>query len=855
MKGKIWCTGLALFWCSLCVWGQEMDLFEQIALQQVSEAVGLEKNPPVQLPDIQLPWEKNPQQFDLSSSKITTQKQLDKELARMRRQYEPFMKNLAPRLPKTRRQKELRQFEWRLLASDMRTDKLGNIYPIDSMETVDQPWQQVTVPHYTGPINHAKAIYRKTLDIAEKQLSAGHIYLHFNGVDYRTEVYVNGKLAGKHVGLSGSFEWDIKPLLQKGKNLLEVNVINEPIMMGDNNFLGPKRKFGKKLAACGGPGWDEPGKAKGWQNCPPGFGIWQRCYMESRPAVFIRDIYVRPDWEKAQAEVEVEIEGNVLGKGPWELYYSLYGQNFRQTVMENQQVEAVPRAEKNLPHRAVYKFRIAIPKEKMKTWSLEEPWLYQLQVMLKQNGNLCDAGKQTFGMRSFLESTTSVPKGRFFLNGKEIKLRGANMMGNLMQCVMRGDFKQLVDDILLAKIAGMTFWRMTQQPCQEEVFDYFDQLGMLSQCDMPCFNGYRKDCVDEVLPQFKEMMYLVRNHPCNALISYCNEPDFSKPAMLNRNGHVALFTVFDEIADSLNPGQVTKWIEGDYINVGRKRSDHHCYDTWYGNNMRNVYRGGWYNTIPGWMVSCGEFGAEGLDRIALMDKYYPESWRKASQDGTWSPNQIPLCQTERVGKKWLRLKSGTREDWVECSREYQMWATRLFTEALRRNPKMNAFSIHLLIDAWPAGWLKAIVDTERKAKPAYFAYKDALSKIAVNLRPDAFYGYSGDKGRVAVFICNDVPEEMNGYKLYYQVRQGKHTLYSGKHKVKIPASEPYFAGYLEFDFPQVEEREPISVEAALVEESTGKCIHDSSYELEVLPETEKGKPAGDAGGYPQRLIQ
>lgn len=108
---------------------------------------------------------------------------------------------------------------------------------------------------------------------------------------------------------------------------------------------------------------------------------------------------------------------------------------------------------------------------------------------------------------------------------------------------------------------------------------------------------------------------------------------------------------------------------------------------------------------------------------------------------------------------------------------------------------------------------------------------------------------------MAVFICNDVPEEMNGYKLYYQVRQGKHTLYSGKHKVKIPASEPYFAGYLEFDFPQVEEREPISVEAALVEESTGKCIHDSSYELEVLPETEKGKPAGDAGGYPQRLIQ
>ena len=51
MKKRIWCVGLALFWYTLCVWGQEMDLFEQIALQQVSEDVGLEKNPPIQLPE------------------------------------------------------------------------------------------------------------------------------------------------------------------------------------------------------------------------------------------------------------------------------------------------------------------------------------------------------------------------------------------------------------------------------------------------------------------------------------------------------------------------------------------------------------------------------------------------------------------------------------------------------------------------------------------------------------------------------------------------------------------------------------------------------------------------------------
>jgi hypothetical protein len=36
----------------------------------------------------------------------------------------------------------------------------------------------------------------------------------------------------------------------------------------------------------------------------------------------------------------------------------------------------------------------------------------------------------------------STPKGGFYLNGEEIRLRGANMMGNLMQCVTREKYVQ-----------------------------------------------------------------------------------------------------------------------------------------------------------------------------------------------------------------------------------------------------------------------------------------------------------------------------------------------------------------------------------------------------------------------------
>ena len=838
---------------SMGLFAQQEDIFVQFALQKREEIPGLEKNPPASLPDKVLTWDLVCGNGFQPQRKITTQKDLDKELAKMRKQYAPFMKDLAPQLPKVRRQIKLDQFQWRLLTSEMRTDEKGNLYPIPNVQPVeDSDWQTVRIPHYTGPLNKAEAIYKKEIKITADLLKSDCLYLHFNGVDYASEVFMNGTRVGGHIGLFGAFEYDIKPFVKQGENLLEVKVFNDSPMMGDNFFLGPERKFGKTLAASAGPGWDEPGLGKGWTMCPVGFGIWQQCYLETRSSAFIKDIYIRPVLEDAKAEVQVEIT-HAKGK-KLDLTYSLYGQNFKSVVVEEQPVGTVGNIGKDSLESTFCSFTIQLDRETMKVWSLDEPWLYQLQVKLHDEDGLLDAYKQQFGMRSFVESAESTPKGRFYLNGEEIKLRGANMMGNLMQCVIRNDMDQLRDDILLAKIAGMTFWRMTQQPCQPEVYDYFDKLGLLAQTDMPAFNGYRKDAVEEVKPQFVELMKLVRNHPSNAVISYCNEPDFNKPMMLDRKQHEQFFMRFDAVATHMNPGQVMKWIDGDYINLSPKHSDHHCYDTWYGDNIRNQYLGGWFSTRAGWMYSCGEFGAEGLDRISMMEKYFPKEWLTVDADNKWDPNRIPRCQSATTGKKWLNVKTESMEEWVRNSREYQKWATRLFTESLRRQPKMNSFAIHLLIDAWPSSWLKAIMDTDRNAKPAYFAYMDALRPVAVNLRPDAFYGFSGEKGRVAVFICNDTPEDLYGYSIRYQIERNGQIISTGNSDAVVPASNPQFQGYVDFLFPEVSSKEEMTVRVGLFD-AKGNLIHDSSYELDVFSAEEKGKKLEFPGGYPQSLIK
>ncbi|WP_140939423.1 glycoside hydrolase family 2 protein [Sphingobacterium lumbrici] len=816
-----------------------VDIFERFALQENVHVPGLESNRAPELPILVLPMDSVLGKGFTPLRKITTQKQLDTELKRMRKKYEPFMADRSPSLPLTRHRVYLDTFEWRLVSSEME--------PVN----IEQDWQEVTIPHYTGPINKAEASYRKKLMIAESQLKADKLFLHFNAADYSVEVFINQKKVGKHTGLFGAFEFDVKPWVHIGENLLEVRIFNDVVMMGDNFFLGPDRKFGQKIAACGGPGWDEPGLAKGWHMSAPGFGIWQQCYLETRSDVFINSLFVNPLLEENMAEVWVELPENLHDI---ELSYSLYGQNFKRTITENNiydLLDAVPAPAS--PGFNLYKIHVAIPDEQLKLWSPDEPWLYQVQVEVKHKGKLLDAAKRQFGMRSFVQSEESIPKGRFYLNGKEIKLRGANMMGNLMQSVIRRDYNQLRDDILLAKIANMNFWRMTQQPCQEEVYDYFDRIGMMAQTDFPTFNGIRKDVVETAKTQFVEMMKLVRGHPSNIIISYLNEPDFTKPMMLDREGHRMLFTSFDTVAEILNPGQVTKWVDGDYVNLSPRYSDHHNYNVWYGSGIKSEYFGNWIDTRAGWMHACGEFGAEGLDHVSTMKKYYPEEWLATGSDGVWSPEAIPRCQTPTIGMKWQNLTDKGIEDWVYSSQHHQMWATRLFTESLRRDNKMNSFAIHLLIDAWPASWLKSIVSYDRVAKPAYFAYRDALTPLAVNLRPAAFYGFSGEMNEIGVWICNDIPEKIQDATLRYQVEFEGKIIQTGNTKVSILASNSEFKGWVQVVLPEVAQRNKITVRVALFSDE-GKAFHEGTVELDVFPGADKGKALDFPGGQAQRLI-
>lgn len=828
------------------------DVFEQIAQGKTEIVPGVIQCLPPKLPDIALPWDAKASEPFQPAEKMRTQAQLDAELKKMREQYAPFMDDIAPPIDTLRRKIDLKEFDWRYETPE----DAGSIdYPLQGKGR----WEKVKIPHYWGPMDDAVSYYRTEIDIPAAMIEQGALVVHFQGVDYIAEVFMNGHRLGSHEGLFDAFEFDIRPHVTPGKNVLLVKVVNQPIQMGNNFNLGPDRKFGRKFAAAGGPGWNEAGQ--GWHMCPPGFGIYQRAWIESRAASSVRDIFVRPLPQKNLAELWLEVEQGT--DKPVEISYSLYGQNFKATLAENKKDDSTPLVE---PTGArLYKIPIPISAEQLRWWSPEEPWLYQIQVKLSQDGKVIDRAKKQFGMRTFVQSTTSTPKGRFYLNGKEVRLRGALMMGNLMQCVMREDFDQLRDDILIAKIANLNFWRMLQQPCQEEVYDYFDRLGMMAQSDLPIFVGIWREQAEEGLREAGALERLVRSHPSNVIVSYINEPTFNfnpavKDVMLPRDELTALFHRFDKAVLALNPDQVIKWVDGDYPNLSEGYSDHHCYSLWYkghGMPFREIYRGAWIPSREGWMRGCGEYGAEGLESIAFMKKNFPKEWTEVAPDGSWNPKRIARNQTERLGPPWFGFTPRTMEEWVEASQNHQYWALRLGVDAIRRDPNMNSFAGSLLMDAWPAGWLKHVMDSDRQAKRGFYAYRDALAPLRVNLRPDRFYYFSGEPVRVGIWICNDTQDTYAGATLRYQVKLGGRVIKTGESPAKIDACAPVFEGFLKFDAPDVDKRHPMEIQVGLFD-GKGKNLNDDSYTLDVFPVADKPaegqQPPAGAGGYPQRML-
>ena len=770
------------------------------------------------------PWQKSFIKTELSAcgapikteEKISTKEALYGALSEMRAYYAPFLENHAPKSEAVTEKIELRDFT--------------------------RDGEKITLPDYGGPAGYAKKVYETKFTLAEISEKKAY-YVSFGGADYRAVVYVNGTCVGIHEGFFSPFSFSIDNEIKAGENELKIELYNDYIYMG-NDTLGKPRYEGDKLYAATGLGWDDPDF--GWHHCPPGMGLYSYVRLEIKNRLSISDVFVR------ESEIIFEVNNEDYEGREVEIRYSLYGRNFKETIFENKSFIPSTRRtvgmgdtltqsivadglNKGFPQPAkkgANSYKAPFDSGNLKLWTPNEPYLYELIVELYSDGELFDRISTHFGKRSFSQDLDASPKGAFYLNGEKIKLRGANTMGFEQQDVFRGDFNQLIDDILLAKLCNMNFLRFTQRPVDAEIYNYCDMLGMMAQTDLPLFGCMRRTKFAEGVRQSEEMERLIRNHPSAIIISYINEPfpnASNEPHRhLERQELESFFEACDRAVKILNPDRVIKHVDGDYDPPTESMPDNHCYPMWYnghGIDIGLLNKGYWLPTRPDWYYGCGEFGAEGLDFADLMQRRYPKEWIKEP----FSPANIIRAQTDSF--HYFFFDGGDDiYDWVEKSQKHQAFATRIMTEAFRRDRRMISFAIHLFIDAWPSGWMKTIMDCERNPKPAFFAYRNALEPILVSLRSDRFAYFDGEELSLEAFVANDTGKS-GKYTLVYEC-DGKR----GTCEFELSACDVTYVSNPTMKL-SASERKSLTLKAILLDEN-GKVVTHNSFDFEVFPKVE-----------------
>ena len=197
--------------------------------------------------------------------------------------------------------------------------------------------------------------YRRSFTLPEG-FRRDRVLLHFGAVDQSCRVWVNHQEAGGHEGGYLPFTLDITELLREGENLLEAAV--------QDAVDGGVHSYGKQRLRRGGI----------WYTAQS--GIWQTVWMESVPDNYITALELTPD-----------LDG---GRLCWRVH-APQAQGAVVTVWKEGQPVAKTQADE------AGRGSTPIPRELLRTWSPEDPFLYDLTVELPGG----DRVESYFGMRKF----------------------------------------------------------------------------------------------------------------------------------------------------------------------------------------------------------------------------------------------------------------------------------------------------------------------------------------------------------------------------------------------------------------------------------------------------------------------
>jgi len=291
----------------------------------------------------------------------------------------------------------------------------------------------------TGYLPGGIGWYRKTIDIPQ---GGDKVYLYFEGVYNRSEVFVNGRSVGKRPNGYISFLYDITPFVDAGKQaVVAVRV--------DHSLSADSRWY-------------------------TGSGIYRDVWMITAGQVHIAQWGVfyhtkSVNNNKAVITVETEVENGSDAQANLTVMQQLTDATGKEVARSSKKID--------IQAKSSGKTTVDLTVNRPLLWSVKTPNLYQLKTTIVQQGKTIDETVTTAGIRTF----TFDPDKGFALNGEWMKIKGVCIhhdAGVLGAAVPREVWKRRLQ---ILKDLGSNAIRMSHNPQAQYMYELCDELGLLVQ--------------------------------------------------------------------------------------------------------------------------------------------------------------------------------------------------------------------------------------------------------------------------------------------------------------------------------------------------------------------------------------
>jgi len=317
----------------------------------------------------------------------------------------------------------------------------------------DSGWKKISLPHdwsIEGPFSPEWASgtgflpggigwYRKDFSVENKDSLRYSIY--FDGIYKNSEIWINGHYLGKRPNGFIPVFYDLTPYLEAENNTILVKV--------DHQKFADARYY-------------------------TGSGIYRNVYMiESKPIHFAEwgVFFSTPEIDKSQALAKVEVDFEQHLKTTKNIKINGVIKNSQgKSVAENSRIL---QNIKGIGNQSTLDFTIKNPH----LWSVDDPFLYTLEVELWADDQLMDKWVDKVGIRDF---NFDADKG-FFLNGEPTLIKGVCIhhdAGALGAAVPKEVWRNRLETL---KELGSNAIRMSHYPHQDFIYELCDEMGFLVQ--------------------------------------------------------------------------------------------------------------------------------------------------------------------------------------------------------------------------------------------------------------------------------------------------------------------------------------------------------------------------------------